>query len=173
MKQWKYKNQMYEFARKLFHCYGLMAARHSPTELASSPALWNCSNEGQGLNMPLRNTQRYSFLFMAEAHCQNTLGITCTMSLLCLYLPSVVYAEGRLFLSCSYSTTYSQQKLSNPHIFNFHTTFANLSVWIILYSAASSSQCSLVPVQYKLGKQHLKHSQKTKPILSWFANDLL
>lgn len=115
---------MYEFARKLFHCYGLMAARHSPTELASSPALWNCSNEGQGLNMPLRNTQRYSFLFMAEAHCQNTLGITCTMSLLCLYLPWVVYTEGRLFLSCSYRTAEAVKPTHFQLPYNFCKSFS-------------------------------------------------
>lgn len=70
---------MYEFARKLCHCYGFVAAGHSPTELAASPALWNCSNEGQEQNVPLRNTQRDFFLFMAEAQCQNTHGIICTM----------------------------------------------------------------------------------------------
>lgn len=42
--------------------------------------LWKCSNEGQELNVPLRNTQRYFLLLMAEAHCQNTHGIICTMS---------------------------------------------------------------------------------------------
>lgn len=61
---------MYESVRKLFHCYGLVAA---------SPALWNCSHEGQELNVPLRSTQRYFYLFMAEAH-MNTRGIICTMS---------------------------------------------------------------------------------------------
>lgn len=75
---------MSEFARKLFHCYGLRAAGHSPTELAASPALWNCSSEGWGLNVPLRNTQSYFFLFMAEAQCQNNMELS--VRCLCLYL---------------------------------------------------------------------------------------
>lgn len=123
---------MYEFARKLCHCYGLMAAGHSPTELAAGPALWNCSNEGQELNVPLRNTQRDFFLSMAEAQCQNTHGIICTVS---VPVPAEAAGchqwfllKGGCFLSCSYSSTCCQQKLSNPHIFNFHTTSASLSV---------------------------------------------
>lgn len=143
---------MYKFARKLFHCYGLVAARHSATELATSSLevfQWGPRTERATKKHPEAFPCVHGWGPLPE-YTWNNLHNVSACTCWSYRVPSVVFAEGRLFLSCSYSSTCCQQKLSNLRIFNFCTTFANLSAR--LYCAASSTQCILVPVQNKFSK---------------------
>jgi len=86
--KWKSENKKSKCRNFLENDFIIMASQPTYTHWTRPrPALWNCFNEIQELNMSPRNTQMYFLRFMAEAHCQNKHGIICTvMSVLCLYL---------------------------------------------------------------------------------------
>lgn len=135
--------------------------------------LWKCSNEGQELSVPLRNTPRHFLVFMAEAHCQNTHGKTCTMS---VPVPAEATGFHQQFLlkgGCFYPVLTAVLAASRSCQIDAFSTFVQL-LQIFQYDCILQPQApNVFQYQFKTNLvNNILNTVNTEPTPTCFANDL-